>query len=66
MRDLQESNDLLTDKIDERIDFIQRYMNGEDPHGQYIDRLPRKASNTNSLSEELNSPPMESPAPESL
>ncbi|MCH2535159.1 MAG: type II secretion system protein GspD, partial [Bdellovibrionales bacterium] len=66
MRDLQESNDLLTDKIDERIDFIQRYMNGEDPHGQYIDRLPRKASNSNSLSEELNSPPMESPAPESL
>lgn len=68
MRDLQESNDLLTDKIDERIDFIQRYMNGEDPHGQFIDRLPRKASNSfdSSLSDELNAPPLEAPAPESL
>lgn len=66
MRDSRDSSDLLTNKIDERIDFIQRYMNGEDPHGHFIDRLPRKAENQSTMTDDLNSPPLEFPAPEAL
>ncbi|MBX3022414.1 MAG: type II secretion system secretin GspD [Bdellovibrionales bacterium] len=33
---------VVEQKISERIDFIQKSMNGRDPHGQYIDDLPRR------------------------
>ncbi|MBT4760625.1 MAG: type II secretion system secretin GspD [Bdellovibrionaceae bacterium] len=33
--------DILTQKINERIDYIQKNMNGKDPHGFMIDSLPR-------------------------
>lgn len=46
---------IVEEKINERIEFIQKYMNGKDPHGQYIDALPRhkaaKAKDTNGKEE---------------
>ena len=33
---------IVEEKINERIDFIQKNMNGRDPHGAYIDALPRR------------------------
>ncbi len=33
---------LVEEKINERIDFIQKNMNGRDPHGTFIDALPRR------------------------
>jgi general secretion pathway protein D len=37
---------IVEEKISERIDFIQKYMNGRDPHGSYVDALPRKKAAT--------------------
>lgn len=42
IRNIQDSARLLDDKINERIDFIQKHMGGRDPHGEIIDNLPRK------------------------
>lgn len=52
IRSLSDNEDLLNQKIDERIDFIQRYMGGRDPHGQAVDDLPRTASSSQTLDEE--------------
>lgn len=43
MRNPADGDDVLQSKISERIDFIQQSMNGRDPHGKYIDELPRRA-----------------------
>ncbi len=61
LRSQQDSADLLTQKINERIDFIQRYMRGNDPHGAFVDSLPRKAS----MDSGINSAP-EEPAVETF
>ncbi len=42
IRDQAASAAILDEKINERIDFVQRNMNGKDPHGHYIDGLLRK------------------------
>ena len=42
IRTAADSAEVLDAKITERISFIQQNMNGRDPHGQYIDALPRK------------------------
>jgi len=44
IRSEQDSNDLLTRKINERIDFIQTNMGGQDPHGYEMDKISQKAS----------------------
>jgi general secretion pathway protein D len=44
VRSQVESAALLDQKINDRIDYIQTAMSGRDPHGKYIDRLPRKKS----------------------
>lgn len=41
VRNPKDSEQILNRKIDERIDFIQRNMDGRDPHGRYIDEMPR-------------------------
>ncbi|MCB0414264.1 MAG: type II secretion system protein GspD, partial [Bdellovibrionales bacterium] len=41
IRSQEQSSDLLTQKIDERIDFLKDYMHGKDPHGKEMDNLPR-------------------------
>ena len=46
IRNEEDNDKLLSDKISERIDFITHSMSGRDPHGAYVDALPRrKASN---------------------
>lgn len=35
---------IVDEKINERIDFIQKNMGGRDPHGKFIDALPRRSS----------------------
>lgn len=42
VRNPADNDEVLDKKINERIDFIQRSMNGRDPHGMYIDELPRR------------------------
>lgn len=41
VRNPADNGAIVDEKIAERIDFIQRNMNGRDPHGRYIDDLPR-------------------------
>lgn len=42
IRNEADSAQLLSSKINERIDFIQKNMRGQDPHGEFVDRLPRR------------------------
>lgn len=41
VRNPADSQNILENKISQRIDFIQRNMSGRDPHGHYVDELPR-------------------------
>lgn len=41
LRSPKDSQDLVNDKLDRRIDFVQQNMRGRDPHGAFLDRLPR-------------------------
>lgn len=43
IRNSQDGSDLLNAKLNERIDFIQQNLKGQDPHGYEVDKLPRKA-----------------------
>lgn len=43
VRSPEDNATVVNQKINERIDFIQRSFDGRDPHGQYIDELPRRA-----------------------
>jgi len=73
LRNSDDSADIVNTKINERIDFIQSYMNGKDPHGYNIDNLPRKASSKvapeldieDTLEQDFN-PELEEPATESF
>ncbi len=76
LRNADDGADIVNNKINERIDFIQSYMNGKDPHGYNIDSLPRKASRRSSkpevdldiedaLEQDFN-PEVEEPAVESF
>jgi general secretion pathway protein D len=42
IRNSQDSSDIVDQKLNERIDFIQQGMKGRDPYGYELDRLPRK------------------------
>lgn len=44
IRNQSDSAEIFNRKLNERIDYIQKFMQGRDPHGEYIDNLPRKAS----------------------
>lgn len=45
IRNSQDADKVLEDKFNERIDFVQRNLNGRDPYGSIIDSLPRKSKN---------------------
>jgi general secretion pathway protein D len=47
VRNADDQGDLLTKKLNERIDFIKRNMGGRDPHGSYADALTRRAKKGN-------------------
>ena len=59
IRNENDNDHLLAEKINERIDFIQNSMNGRDPHGQYVDALPRRKA-------AKNKPAGDEPAPDAL
>lgn len=48
IRNSQDFQDILTQKIDERISFIQKNFNGKDAHGYMLDQLRPRAVKTNS------------------
>lgn len=41
VRNPKDNNSVLNQKIDERIEFIQKNLGGRDSHGHYIDDMPR-------------------------
>ena len=44
IRSQADSSELMTQKINERIDFHSRQnMSGQDPHGKYVDQMPTKS-----------------------
>lgn len=42
VRNPEDGDEIFERKISQRIEFIQRSMNGRDPHGRYVDELPRR------------------------
>ncbi len=69
IRNAQDSSDLLDQKLNERIDFIQQNMKGRDPYGYEIDRMPRRSlveSPTDNFIPDNQSPSVDAtePAPE--
>lgn len=42
IRNADDNAAIVNRKINERIDFVQKHMNGRDPHGEAIDALPRR------------------------
>jgi general secretion pathway protein D len=57
VRSSEDSASIVNTKINERIDFIQKNMDGRDVHGSYIDGIPRRAA----ISQKPTSPGDESP-----
>jgi general secretion pathway protein D len=64
IRTASEAAEIVENKINERITFIKQSMNGRDPHGQYIDELPRHKSSK--APPEKSPPQEEAPAVESF
>lgn len=60
IRNEADSGELLSSKISERIDFIQKNMRGQDPHGEYVDRLPRRGNAETDLPPEAEEPAVDS------
>lgn len=65
IRSIESNDDLLSQKINERISFIQKNMKGIDPFGATIDKLPRRAT-LNQDAVETEGPFTEEPAAESF
>lgn len=59
IRSSQDSSDILDEKLNERIDFIQQSMKGRDPHGFHVDKLPRKRVSEVEKEEYIENPPSE-------
>ncbi|MCB0391848.1 MAG: type II secretion system protein GspD, partial [Bdellovibrionales bacterium] len=61
IRNSEDNGEVLHNKLDERIQFIQRYMSGRDPYGSEIDNLPRNAARVNYKNDSsFDNEPMES------
>ncbi len=58
IRSNEDNSDVLTNKINERIDFVQKWMRGRDPYGSTIDTISLRA--TEDDLEEKESPATES------
>lgn len=59
VRNPADSSKIVDQKISERIDFIQRNMNGRDPHGKHIDALPRLKGAASAPKQEAEEPAIE-------
>lgn len=44
IRNGSDNSEILNQKLDERLSFIQRHMGGRDPYGSEVDNLPRKSA----------------------
>lgn len=44
VRNSNDGNAIVSQKLNERIDFIQKNMRGRDPHGEVVDSLPRRSA----------------------
>ncbi len=63
IRNATQNAAIVDQKINERIDFVQRHMNGRDPHGSEVDSLPRRVRAESPLEDVEN---YEEPAVESF
>jgi len=60
VRNSDDNAQVLNQKLNERIEFIQRNLNGRDPFGETIDTLPRRAVKEQSVDEFNEEPASES------
>lgn len=60
VRNADDNAQVLNQKLNERIEFIQRNLNGRDPFGETIDTLPRRAVKEQSVDEFNEEPASES------
>ncbi len=56
VRSARDSRNLLSQKLDERLDFIQRNFSGRDPFGLAVDRLPRGGDQARGPSPRMSTP----------
>lgn len=59
IRSQQDSSVIVSEKLNERIDFIQKNMRGRDVHGEVLDNLPRKAQGEESPDQFSEEPAIE-------
>lgn len=59
IRNATDNASIVDSKINERIDFVQRYMNGRDPHGSEVDALPRRVRDVGPEFEDIEEPAIE-------
>lgn len=59
VRNPAQNGSIVDEKINERIDFIQQNMSGRDPHGKYIDALPRRKASAPQSSPDAEEPAIE-------
>ncbi len=62
IRNAQDNADLLNQRLNDRIDFIQQNLSGRDPYGNDIDHLPRRAG-ADEETNEMNDDRMQMPTP---
>ncbi|MGE0764034.1 MAG: type II secretion system secretin GspD [Bdellovibrionales bacterium] len=60
VRNAEDGANILNQKLNERIEFIQRNLNGRDPYGEAIDNLPRRAVKEESTDQFNDEPASES------
>ena len=58
LRNATDNAEIVDRKINERIDFVQKFMNGRDPHGSEVDALPRRVRDS-APSDEMEEPAIE-------
>lgn len=59
VRNPAQNSSIVDEKINERIDFIQQNMSGRDPHGKFIDALPRRKAAAPSIPTDAEEPAIE-------
>ncbi|NCN41035.1 type II secretion system protein GspD, partial [bacterium] len=59
LRNAEDNAQIVDSKINERIDFVQKFMNGEDPHGFAVDALPRRVRDVGPRDEMNEEPAIE-------
>jgi general secretion pathway protein D len=59
VRNPAQNSSIVDEKINERIDFIQQNMSGRDPHGKFVDSLPRRKAAAPSIPADAEEPAIE-------